>query len=958
MRTLFKRLIIWSSVFLVSAGTAFACSFDYKSLNKNNNSAVDTSQNNESSKKPSVKPQQALLNSIISLKQAEIAGAINITADNQDINIDLDGQLELDTSALENTRFEGSTDIDINGADINARINYYDGKIFMDYENSKLFLETDSLLDFIETIPNYGLNLTLPKELTNIDINGIMSKLDTMEPEKTSDGYLFKLELSDTIELLLKSDDEYNFTGAKTNKFYFENTYIYLDFDLVQHPSNDLTFSEPNILEYQNFSSAFNLVNALYNTFTRANNTINLSLDISYLNNPYLNFAGDISYDTDLSAISFDGDIEEVENNRNHRFKLGYQQDNLIVNYNNLKFKIQKQSISALLGYVLEKVGDDYLQNALNKLDELLQNQDFQNITNDLNLINNIIKDVNFTDSSINISLNLSALGIEADNILIDVDFDKESLNAIQIQGLNINGYAADICLSLKQYAPINFNLDDYVSIDPALCLLEAYEGLSKENRFRLEFSGLIDDQNEATSDINIEGGLQFDITNKFGYGELDLKDKNDYNHDIKVDMRSFDEILFTYNDQMKGRFSSDFFTDLIDMVSEILNNKDDHFYELFGDLMNSMSSLPLMDAIDSKDYGQLLEIGLINSFNVSKNSIELEINGGLIGIDSSLNLELVFDSHASNSSEIIKSLKINDFEFEGNIYSFNIDLKSFDDSLEDTRLDPFDTYLDFDSLAVLLRLGINTSIYNHYHFTGQASLNVLGINIEIPLDLKIVNDKGDVSIAIELENIPLIPGVNSEVNGLHFNSDRKISIYYTDGYFYLHRQEQASPNVLFWNKTDYEMTAKVETQYFLDNIIYYLCDFSLGLNDSILDQIGSSSNDSADESSIIHYENLLTDFSFNDQVERPYFHFGLNMVELTKMDMFSDLDLNVYIDSQEKTLSGISLNLNLDVLVNIAISANLDIVDLGTEFTLDALTSFVDEHINDEINTTISTFH
>ena len=155
MRTLFKRLIIWSSVFLVSAGTAFACSFDYKSLNKNNNSAVNTSQNNESSKKPSVKPQQALLNSIISLKQAEIAGAINITADNQDINIDLDGQLELDTSALENTRFEGSTDIDINGADINARINYYDGKIFMDYENSKLFLETDSLLDFIETIPNY-----------------------------------------------------------------------------------------------------------------------------------------------------------------------------------------------------------------------------------------------------------------------------------------------------------------------------------------------------------------------------------------------------------------------------------------------------------------------------------------------------------------------------------------------------------------------------------------------------------------------------------------------------------------------------------------------------------------------------------------------------------------------------------------------------------------------------------
>ena len=53
-------------------------------------------------------------------------------------------------------------------------------------------------------------------------------------------------------------------------------------------------------------------------------------------------------------------------------------------------------------------------------------------------------------------------------------------------------------------------------------------------------------------------------------------------------------------------------------MVSEILNNKDDHFYELFGDLMGSMASLPIMDAINDKDYGRLFEIGLIDSFNLA----------------------------------------------------------------------------------------------------------------------------------------------------------------------------------------------------------------------------------------------------------------------------------------------------------------------------------------------------
>ena len=88
--------------------------------------------------------------------------------------------------------------------------------------------------------------------------------------------------------------------------------------------------------------------------------------------------------------------------------------------------------------------------------------------------------------------------------------------------------------------------------------------------------------------------------------------------------------------------------------------------------------------------------------------------------------------------------------------------MSKFDDSLEKYRLDPSETYIDFDSLAVLLRLGINTSIYNHYHFNGSASisLTLLGlglINIDIPIDVKILNEKGNVSLAIEFSDIPLI---------------------------------------------------------------------------------------------------------------------------------------------------------------------------------------------------------
>ena len=336
MKPVLKRILTWSSAFVLSAGVSFACLFDFGALNKsNNNNSNSNGNDNNTIVKPTVSPQQALLNSIISLKEAEVKGSIEATFDNQTVNVGVDGKLGLDTANLENTRFEGTTNVKFNGLNLGGDINYYNGKIFFDYEDSKLFLETSSLLDFVEMIPNYGVNVALPEELTNLDINGIMSKLETMEPEKTTGGYLFKLELNDNIDLLFKSDEDYNFIGVKTNKFYFENTYIYLDFDVNQKLDAPLTFTEPNIVEYQNFAPTFDLVNGIYNLFNKENNTLNLKVDISYLEQPYLSLGGDLSYDKTLSSLSFDGNVNELNYDREHNFKLGYKESNLVVDYNN-----------------------------------------------------------------------------------------------------------------------------------------------------------------------------------------------------------------------------------------------------------------------------------------------------------------------------------------------------------------------------------------------------------------------------------------------------------------------------------------------------------------------------------------------------------------------------------------------------------------------------------------------
>lgn len=953
MKPIFKQIILWSSTLVLTTGIAFASFFDYSSLNKNQGNNGGNGNNNGGGQiENPLSPSQKLLNSLVSLDEATIDGGIEVTFDNNTVDVNVDGKLGLDTANIENTRFEGNVDVQFNGIDFNGALNYYDGKIFFDYENSKLFLETDSLLNFVNMIPNYGVDVALPEELTNLDINKIMTDLGSMEPEKVPGGYFFKLSLSDQIDLLLKSDENYNFIGVKTNKFYFEDTYIYLDFDVNQDLEESLTFTEPNILEYQDFAPTFDLINVLYNTFTKANNTLNLNVAISNLENPYLTFDGDISYDTSLSRLSFDGNVIEENYDRTHSFKLGMQDNNLLVNYNALKFKVENQNIMALLDYVISKVDDSVLTDSLGSLSDILQDTDILGILDNLSTINNIINNIEVEDDSLIVTLNLSDLGIEAADIKIALNFDKQTFKGISISGLDINGYKVDINLSTKEYNPINFDMAEYVSVDPALCLVDSIYNLAQEKRFRLDFTGTVDDTSVNNQDLSVNGGLQFDIENKFGYGDMNLVDPSTYNHNIRVDMRSFDEILFTYNKATKGRFSSNFFTDVIDMVSEILNNKDDHFYELFGDLMESMASLPIMDAINKKDYGMLFEIGLIDSFNVTSNTIELGLKGGLIGIDSTLKVIIGYDTNVSSASEVLKYLEIKDFKYGESVYSFKVNLNKFDDSLEENRLDPFDTYIDFDSLAVLLRLGINTSIYNHYHFSGNASLKIalLNIGFDIPIDVKILNEKGNVSLAIEFSDIPIIPGVNGGLT----DSDRKASIYMKDGMFYVYRTDNSWS--LSWTGVKnykYETYVKADADNFLDNIVVYLCKVVLGFSDSIMSQIvgDGSSDDSSSTDSTIHYENLLSDYSYNSVSETPYFNVGINMFELTKMDMFDDLNLKVYVNDETKTLSGIDVNINLNVVLTLALGAKLDLVNLGEEFTLDSMNSYVISHSGDTLN-------
>lgn len=948
MKTIFKQLLIWGGSLLVATSSSIAIFYDYSANDIDDQSNINTEKpNNE------ITPQQALLNSIISLKNASIVGDINIAYDSSTLNLNLDGDITLED--YNDIKFKGDLLLTTNGINIEGQVQYFNNRIYLDFDNSHLFLNTDDLMEFVNMIPNYGVNVALPEELTNMDFNAIMNQVNSMEAEKINNGYLFRLNLTDDIVLYLASDESYNFTGIKTNKFYYQDTYIYLDFDVIEKSETLLTNDmEPNILSYQDFSPTFDLVNVLMSTFENDTNTFNLNVDVNHLQTPYLTLNGDITYDKVNSTGSFKGLVEEKTYSRNHEFLLGFNNENLYVNYNNLKLKIMNESINGLINYVLLKVEDNYLDQALTQMSSVLENFNVGDIIDNVSTVNNIISKVSVEQDSIIITLDLTILGIDANNINLEFNFNSQQFLGLSIIGLNVEGYSIDLSLTSRSYAPITFNDLEYVAVDPALSLIDSFEALSKENRFRFTFDALIDNLDPNVSDITTNGGLQFDLLNKYGYGSLSLLDSSNYQHDFTIDFRSFDEILFNYNNGILGKFSSNFFTDMFNMVQEILNNKDDHFYELFGDIIEQIMSLPLMQAISEQDYGKLFEIGLIDSIEISTEKISLVLSGGLLGIDSTINLDLIIDANSEDKTSVIKSLQISNFIYNNTSYSFTINLEKFDDSLENSRLNPMDNYIDFDSLAVIFRLGINTAVYNHYEFNGGLDLQmtlITDINLaNIPINVKILNEQGNVSLDVSLPEVPLIWGVN--YNGYN-TRNRKVNIYYKDSYIYIHRTEEYK-KYLWSSWTSYELTLKTTLDDFFGNMMNYMCSTIFGLNDTMMSMIGSSTGSGPTEDNPIHYENLLNDFSYNSNSDNPYFNFKINLEEITKNSDISEVSLNVYEDKANKTFKGLDVDLSINVLVTILIGAHFDLVDLGHTFTLDEMNQFIDAHANDNVGEVI----
>ena len=984
---IFKKSVLYTSVFGLSLGLTFmiAKTNSKPQGSKKQGNDVQYAEVEETT------PGQRLIESLFSYEALEFDASVNIAlATNQVLNFDLVGQGKI--SDIENIELLADLSANLDGTHIAGQLGYFTDELTFSMEDICNFrLKTDDLLDFMEMIPTYGVSLELPESLSSLSIDEITNMINAIEVEDrktTPQGeYYYNLgfgEGEEAFNVMVLTNTQDQFLGIRIDTFYYQGTKFGLSAKLneiteneyhVVNPLNDLLTAS----KYQDFKPIFNLFDSFYALTKREQLGVKLSLDLEKKNKDtelfeeVLDAVIDLGIDKNNKVYDINASINE--NNRNHQASFALKNETIYAKYHNVAISINEQTITDLISFAMSQISGETLDGLMSKLTESASDLDIGELTSK---IKNMLKSVSTSENNFEMVIDLAELGLsDSTPITLGVDFANYSINRIYVNRTEIMGFAFDLEVTFFDYVEPTINEEEYMALEPALPLVASILDLLDENQFRIEFDALVDRKDETKRDITIDGGLQFELdTNRndetntgYGYGEVTIVDGDGYNHNLKADMKSVEEILFSYNDTLNGKFSIQTLKDLFSVVMDLVENPDDHFMELFGDLLEKLNNSPISKAL-AGDYGLLLAYDIVDNLSITSTSISFDINFEIFGMDdTSMNLQIDFEMLNDEETCIFKDVKISGLDLGDNVISANIYLKEFDESLDSQRLSPALDYLDFSDIKVLLELGINTSKFNYYHFTAevngkiQTALTGLSlISLDIPMDIKIRNDHGDVQVAVEMD-IPIVKVLLIAVNpGDYYSAkDRHVSLYYQDGTFYIHRTETVRQNWYSISNKTYDLVEVLDTDYFMDNILTILLKDVIGLSDTIMDAVESSTSSSGD-SKQIKYENILKDFQYNKTDH--FFAFDIDMNTIANTDgLFTSTTVKILTDESDTTLEGLQAHLGLSVGIKINADITLKFeddrsVELTAANKLVDMDNFISLHQGDTRNTKIENLY
>ena len=872
-----------------------------------------------------------------------------------DKNINLNGNL---TSNFKNKNFkEGMYSFSINN-DYTSIKSLFDGKdIYLDVNNYTKTKLKDTTLEKLIFLAS--------KKLNNIDQQIIIDKLNSLlsgsaieeilkgnysswrkilTSGEVTDEYIkttiscSSLNLGQgNVDLIVRCDKN---LSIELNNIEFDNKLLNIKLDLNDFNGFDEVFN--NKASFNDLEPAVDLLTSVASLIDTKKIGLKYDVKLEQDNQTHL-FNGDMF--ADLSNVDFNElssfnnglysvNLNTTFNDINQYVNANYYKGTTFASYNDLiNLSLKTNTIKTLIDY-LNKTTPSSEQEPISSISETVSdillklNIDYNSLLDELKQgnLSSLEKYLSIKtndDGSLSLLLNL-------DNSLVDIKINSKNntFEKLDVINLKINDSTISFSLSFVDYENKLIDETKYYQVDNLL-----KSGLELTNIKQGNIS--ITSSFTGEKEFALGGNIQFDVNTGDLYGNVDLTaqtslDVNPYTHHVYFDRipQNNDSLLLAKyygNDNSSKPMRINMQQKNISAIFDLFNDlPEDHSIQKLMNFIENTASLPILN-FNSID-GILNIANGIKKFETTDTSITLLLDKSLLNMNNDLNIIIGLENGK------IKSITLKDLFISSSKGDIVLTINDFDNNKINDRLsiaEPIEQerYFDFNSLPLLLKLGINTSNDKTYYMKGT-------FKIDIPTIAEFIQKDINYNVTFKIDILD-----NGKVNGyISFETSeykekntsyRKINYYideFDDAYIQRITYGREGAFSIFGGGTLFKYTDvfKITQQEMMDNMIYYLLKYTFNISNTIYDQLDvfnkSVKSDKKDDEAEVRnfvYENIFKDINYTEKENGGIF--------------FATIDLNSICNLENATSGFISQKeINVEIEHNIVIENDKEVSKLS----------------------------
>ena len=695
----------------------------------------------------------------------------------------------------------------------------------------------------------------------------------------------------------------------------------------------------------------------------------NLSLGVDYDirvtrgNNLTFTTQGDIDFinNDKETSVYLIGDLVNKENEEilDSKFFVAYQDETVFFNYNDkLKLSYEKTAIEDLIEIVKTRLPLDIsLEDLLNTLlpdgstmssplFEIIGNGDYLSLTS-------YFKGFSKNGNYLVITLDASILGDVKGDLVISIDASNK-IKEVDIKNVYAFGYNLDINLKLREFKSHTIDKEGYTSLNYINNIIDTIADLIDDNKYALTLKG---DVTTKDGVIKFNGSTQFEIGDAYdrGIGKITITDKSNKDHNVVIDVKrnktddnasdeakrtalNNSDVLFTYNDNLKGSFNLGSLSDTISLITKLATDGNKRV-EKYKELLTADFSHSVLTEILNGNIEAILYQNLLEGIYYHDGNYEIELSGAFLKENTNVDVSNIFITLKMDENHKFKGLGI-----KGKVLDFDLnialDLASYSENYKGLKKD--NTYFDFSDMSVLVDYLLNTAGKDDFNLKGNLNVDLIikEINVDLEGYVHILTDEDGNEKVFAKASIPNVPhfSVVSE-HALIGWDKRSFDIYFTDDEVYL--DLVCYYNGIFTSYND-SKHVRLTLEQFTDDILYYLVNFGLGIKEDVFD----GRNYTSDSDHEIELSKLLKSYSYNEAT--PSWNLAIDMDELTGISVFSPLDVTITGDSN-KLMKDITASSEIISIIDLDFHAEVKDYNYDQN-KYNNISTYVSKHQNDTL--------